>query len=159
MTDDGLVQVEESLRLIEQTEGSRHEGVREYWRSRRGEKTGAESGAAADAPADANRPTMSKADWDRREAAARAQLKEMELATAVGSLVEAETVRRAGAEAGAVIRTALENLPDQIAPQLVALADEAKIHALLVDHVETLLTDIAAALEAAIGAKDKPKSI
>ena len=66
-----------------------------------------------------------------------------------GKLVEVEAVQRAGAEAGGVLRAALENLPDQLAP-ILAEGDpdrESRIYAQLREHVERLLEEISRKLD------------
>lgn len=61
---------------------------------------------------------------------------------AIGKLVEGADVRRAGAEIGILIRTALENMPDQLAAELAPIDDPARIHALMIEHVERILHDL-----------------
>jgi hypothetical protein len=72
----------------------------------------------------------------------------LEYERASGKLVETAAVQRAGAEAGAALRSTLENLPDQLAATLAPVTDEAQLHALLVEALEAALTDVAARLEA-----------
>ena len=86
-----------------------------------------------------------RAQHVRREAAARAETREIELAKLKGDLVETAAVRAAGVEAGTVLRAMLENLPDQIAPML-GEGDperEARIRARLAEHIGLALTEIA----------------
>ncbi len=147
LTDDGKrVVVEASKQRIAATESGRpqHVAAREHHAERR------QGGAASEDQAPETPVEGSRADWERREAAARAQLREIELAKARGDLVETAAVHRASTEAGAVLRTLLENLPGQLAPQL-AEGDpgrESRIHAQLAEHVELLLTEISHKLDA-----------
>lgn len=74
----------------------------------------------------------------------------LEYERAVGKVVETAAVRAAGTEAGTVLRAALENLPDHLAPEL-AEGDperEQRIRARLAGHVEQVLTEISDKLKA-----------
>lgn len=99
------------------------------------DNTGGDASGPGDAP--------SRAYWDRREAAAKAKIKELELAQLEGKLADVETIRRAGAEVGTLLRSSVENLVDQLAPVLTPITDEDRLRAVLVDHLETVLTEIA----------------
>jgi phage terminase Nu1 subunit (DNA packaging protein) len=152
LTDDGRVQVEASKARIKETEGAYHAGVREHWDKRRKKAADVATGGDDSPPEESETPEddsdqRSTAYWNRREAAARAQMRELELEQASGTLVKTAVVQAAGAEVGATLRAGLESMCDQLSPALVAINDEAKIHALLSEHVEMLLTEIAAKLE------------
>jgi hypothetical protein len=145
------VDVEASKKRIEETAGAHGEGARDYWAKQRQQAPSVPGEQLPLSPPD-NSPdapeSVSKADWDRREAAARAQLREIELAKAQGSQVDTATVRRAGAEAGAALRAALEHIPDKLAPAIVGIQDEAKVHAMLVEHMEIVLSELSRQLDA-----------
>jgi hypothetical protein len=151
LTDDGKrVHVDASKQRIAATESGQpqHVAAREHHAQRRAQP----APPAGEAPPEADAPLVpgTRADWERREAAARAQLREIELAKTRGDLVETAAVHRAGSEAGGILRTTLENLADQLAPQL-AEGDperEQRIHAQLSEHVELLLTEISQKLDA-----------
>lgn len=161
----GRVLVSASKKLIAETAG-RSDGARNHWSSKRSQKAAAaaSSGAPVDLPEDSDTSasseetaasdssaeprTNSQTYWNRREAAARAQLREMELEERMGKLVDVEVVKGAAANIGTMLRSALETLPDQLAPALVGMNDEGQIHAVLIEHMEAVLRDISAKLEA-----------
>lgn len=60
----------------------------------------------------------------------------------IGQLLKTDEARAAVADGDTVIRNRLESLPDILAPQLAAEADEQKIRALLIDYIESLLVDL-----------------
>lgn len=60
----------------------------------------------------------------------------------VGELCEIAGVHHAGGEAGVMVRTVLENLPDQLAPMLAPITDEGRLRALLVEHIEIVLHEL-----------------
>ena len=142
LTDDGKrVLVEESRARIKATEDPNRDDVRARHAKTR------EGGAPASPPA----PNDPQSPAGQSFATSRA-VKErffalsakLEYERAIGKLVDSAAVRAAGAEAGTVLRAALENLPDQVAPQL-AEGDserEARIRARLVEHVGLVLTEI-----------------
>lgn len=153
LTDDGRrVRVEASRARIKETESGQpqHAASRRRWQERRDggapEPEAPPENEAPPAPEDSGEaPTPgTRAYWERREAAARAETREIELAKLKVDLVETAAVRAAGVEAGTVLRAALENLPDQIAPML-AEGDperEQRIRTRLAEHVGLVLTEI-----------------
>ena len=149
LTDTGRVDVEASRARIKASEDPNRDDVR------------ARHAAAREAPAsepnDPSPPKSEVADRAGQSYTTSRAVKERYLALnakleserAAGQLVETATVQRAGTEVGAVLRGALENLPDQLAP-LLAEGDadrEARIYAHLRDHVEQLLGEISRKLE------------
>jgi len=152
LTENGKrVRVEASLARIKETES----GQPQHVASRRHQQERRDGASEPDVPPVNETPptpegggeepiSNSRAHWERREAAARAETREIELAKLKGDLVETAAVRAAGAEAGTVLRAALENLPDQVAPLLAEgnPEREERIRARLAEHVELVLTEI-----------------
>lgn len=66
----------------------------------------------------------------------------------VGELCDVESARHAGGEVGEIVRSLLENLPDQMSPMLAVETDENRVHALLVESIEQILGDIADKIQA-----------
>lgn len=167
LTEDGkAVQVEASQQRIKETESGRpqHVAGRRKHAARRARGAVVESGAAPSAaPAPASEPPSvlpeeggeipapgTRAYWERREAAARAETREIELAKLKGELAETEAVRGAGTEVGTTLRTVLENLVDQLAPLLAAETEEPNVHRILREHMDQALHDIITRLESAV---------
>lgn len=145
LDEEGRVFVEASCARIADTAGG-NEAVAARHAKRRGRTASDPIGAAAAPDHETPEPVGGRAYWDRRAAAASAELREIELAEKKGTLVQVEAVRRAGVEIGTALRSALENLPDQLAPALVAINDEVKVHALLAEHFQAVLNDISVKL-------------
>ncbi len=87
-------------------------------------------------------------DASERKANAEAHIKELELAERLAELVPAEDVVIAASQAGSAIRSQIDNMPQQLAPRLAVVTDEAKILAILSDWRDACLHDIGAALAA-----------
>lgn len=144
LTEDGQkVDVDASIARIKETEDPNRDDVRKRWKEHR---------ARGDAdPGSTPPPTPDPSAASTTGFAQARAVKERYLALsakldyerASGKLVETSSVQRAGAEAGTVIRAALENLPDQLAPMLAPITDEEKLRAFLADHVESLLAELA----------------
>jgi hypothetical protein len=122
LTDDGLVEVEASEKLIAASNGAEERSTV---------------------------VTKKLGDSRERKDAAEAMLKEIELAERMGLLVELDKVVPVIASAAITLRSRIESMPDILAPQLAALNDEQKIRAMLADQFEGLLTELAAGFEAA----------
>lgn len=84
--------------------------------------------------------------WRARREKANALAAERDLAQSLRALLPADDVRAAISEAGTLLRQQLESMPDRLAPQLMGIADETKIRALLADEIEGALREIAARL-------------
>lgn len=146
LTEDGRVEVDASLARIKETEDPNRDDVRKRWQEHR---------ARGDADAGGTPPTPDPSAASTTGFAQARAVKERYLALsakldyerASGKLVETSSVQRAGAEVGAVIRSALENLPHQVAPMIAPLTDEDKIRAMLIDYVEHLLKDMSTQIE------------
>ena len=62
----------------------------------------------------------------------------------LGNLVDAEVTRRAIVGAAVHIRSALERIPDKLAPRISAESNPEIIHAWIAEEIETTLTAMAA---------------
>lgn len=65
----------------------------------------------------------------------------------LGKLCETDSVTRAGAGLGALLRTKLEGSSDRLAPVLAPISSVEETHAMLVAHHEAILNEIADELE------------
>lgn len=131
------VDVEASMKLIEETKDLSKAGVAERHGKQRQNKRG---GAKLDA-------VTGKTDISYQQAKAmRAKYiglqEKISYEKEVGLLMVADEAKAAVSSGDAIIRNRLEALPDMLAPQLAAESDEQKIRALLMDQVEYLLSDL-----------------
>jgi hypothetical protein len=79
-----------------------------------------------------------------RTETARAELFEIEIAEKRGTLVVAEGVKKAAFEKARIVRSALEGLPDRLAPVLAAETDPARCHQLMMTEIKRVLRELAA---------------
>lgn len=133
LDDSGMVAVAESKRRIRETESPHRDDVRARHAAARG-------GAAADAGDKVGATFQQARAVKERYLALQAKA---DYERGIGKLVETDAVRHAGADLGAHLRTTLENLPHQLAPELAAIADPARIQALLAERMELVLNEIA----------------
>jgi phage terminase Nu1 subunit (DNA packaging protein) len=82
-------------------------------------------------------------DARTRNELAKAQTAELDLAVKLGKLVDAGEASLFAADLAATFRSALEVLPDRLAPELVPLNDTETTRAVLVESFEQVLTDLA----------------
>lgn len=78
-----------------------------------------------------------------RTETARAELFEIEIAEKRGTLVAAEGVKKAAFEKARIVRSALEGLPDRLAPVLTAETDPARCHQLMMAEIKRVLRELA----------------
>jgi hypothetical protein len=72
-----------------------------------------------------------------------AQMARLDYEQRVGTLLLADDARALVAGAATGLRARLELLPDQLAPELAATADEQRIRALLANEIEAALAELA----------------
>ena len=132
-----LVLVAESLALIDETGDLNRVDVKDRHAKERGEGTEAQPEASEEVLSANASQAVSKSITEEFKA------KSAKLAyeTAAGLMVETAVVTKAAVEVATFMRSSLENLPDQLAPELAAISDQAQIHAVLVEHFEQLLSD------------------
>lgn len=75
-----------------------------------------------------------------------AELARLDYLERAGKLLDAGEVVGVIADALTTLRSAIEAAPPQLAPQLAAMGDESQMRALLADHFEVLLNELADAL-------------
>lgn len=160
LTPDGKsVIVSESLELIEATRdparagvARRHAAERAAARAKATAKPAGANGGAGEADDDAEAPITfvpedphqkrrAKALADKAEADARKALRDEQIE--LGQLLQADEVAAVIADATTTLRTALENLPGQVAPSLAAATTEEQVRVLLTEAIETRLGDLA----------------
>jgi hypothetical protein len=118
LTDDGLVSVAASVARIKATNG---------------------------APERSPDNLVPREFADQRDRGERLknELLEMEVGEKRGLLLLASDVRAVVVAAATTLRGRLEALPDQLGPQLAAVADETQVRNLIAAEVELLLTELA----------------
>ena len=140
-----MVNVEESVKLLDETRDPSKIGVVERHDREREQKQASQpvSGTAGHLLDDMTGKAGSAYQQARamKEKYAAMQAK-IAYEKEVGILLVAQDARLAVADGDAIIRNRLESLPDMLAPQLAAEMDEQKIRTLLMDHIEHLLSEL-----------------
>jgi phage terminase Nu1 subunit (DNA packaging protein) len=130
MTPDNRVDVERSDELIARTSTRRAAGL---------------PAMVGDEDPEARRKILAARARREHHEANLAEMREMEKA---GALVELEQVRRGAIDAGALIRSALEQLPGKLGASLAAESDPTACRALLRVEIDAALADLIAHLAA-----------
>jgi hypothetical protein len=76
-----------------------------------------------------------------------AKLAKLEFHKRAGKLVDAEIVKREAFKTARIVRDALSNIPDRLAPQLAAESDQFKIHRLMTEEIRKSLEALGRDLE------------
>lgn len=146
LNDDGSVNVEASMKLIEATASPAHEGVAEYHAKKRLEK---ESGDFEDDDLKINYQRNELAALTYRRAVAKtrideenAQRAEDERKKLQNLLLDRMEVEMEAANAIAIFRNRLESMPDIYAAQFAAEHNEEKIKTIWTDQLEYCLNDL-----------------
>jgi hypothetical protein len=151
-TDDGKVDVAQSLAKIAATSDPNRDDVSARHAANRKKKPDAQPVAppepkAPQSPADESFQ-KSRAVKERYLAlTAKAEYERM-----IGKMADVESVRIAGADVGAALRAVLENLVDHLTPLLAAETEEPNVHRILREHMDQALHDIINRLESALQA-------
>ncbi|MFA6121906.1 MAG: hypothetical protein WCT35_04835 [Sideroxydans sp.] len=82
-------------------------------------------------------------DARTRNEMAKAQIAELDLAVQQGKLVDAEEARLFAADLASTFRSAIEALWDRLAPEVVPLHDIESTRAVMAEHGEQVLGDLA----------------
>lgn len=147
LTDDGKrVRVAESLQRIADTRDPAKAAVAERHAAARNNGNGAafapppttgESGDEPDLPT-----STGYTYWRERTERAKALAAERENDIAEGKLLDAAEVEAAVSHAVTQLRTTLEGLPYDLAPELAPITDEGELRARLVEAVELALGEL-----------------
>jgi len=93
--------------------------------------------------------TANRADYQdarARKEVALADIAEANRDEALGLLVLADEVKKAGADLGTMLRTAMERMQDQLSVEIAPETDPDRVHALLGKHIEITLNEISRGL-------------
>ena len=155
MTSDGKkVNVAASQRLIEQTAGIRGD-VTDRWQAARNARTDGNASLATPEPEKTPQRPTAQADAAEKIGsslqAARAVKEKYAAMTAkveyeklIGELESRDNVHADLRSIGAVLRSAMDVFPDQIAPLLTATSDMHEIHLILTENCTEVLHRVAA---------------
>jgi hypothetical protein len=146
-----------SLALYEATRDPSRAGVAERHAAARGASlVNAGGDGVSEAADDDEGETEPKGSDAKRKAKALAdkaetdaRMAQIELSEKLGELLPRAEVERAVGEAATALRTALERLPDALAPQLAAITDEGKVRQLLWDELTHALEELSRGFRAA----------
>lgn len=161
LDDRGHVEVEASLRRIEETGGMRFDVAARHAKNRgqAGVTPQPEAEIATPAASDATAAATerqpgceNRASAQARKESAAADLMEIELAQKRGNLIPREDVDAALKHFAAAARARLDVLADQLAPVVAPVTDMDEIHALLSEYHRGVLAGIADDLQRAEGA-------
>lgn len=165
---DGKVDVARSLDLIARTADPNRDDVARRHAAKRAASaktsvgTGVESGEgkkSAPAPGFESAAASEGQDDDDKASASYSESRAMKEFYAaqtakamyekevLGKLCETDSVTRAGQGLGALLRTKIEGLSDRLAPVLAPIGTVEEAHAVLVEHHEAILNEIADELE------------
>lgn len=160
LTDDGHVEVEASKQRIEDTEDPNRDDVRARHAAAREPKGGAEAQEQPPpaAPPDHNRSAeVVSTNFQKARALGEhfaAKTRALEFLKEIGEVVELSVIRDEVENILAITRSAFDNLPGQLAPQLVTMNDETQIDRLLQDQIETILAELSQRMRAMTTAKE-----
>jgi len=147
MTDDGKrVLVKESLARIEATRDPNRDDVARRHEAERKQE------APAPSPMDDRVSATYQQSRAVKERYLALQAK-AEYEERIGKLVGVEQVKKSAADIGALLKSTLENMQDQLSAEMAPEDDPECIYALLGERFEMLLTDIADAV-GKIGVKE-----
>ena len=132
--DGKKVLVVESIARIEETKDPKRDDVSDRHRKNR-------SGEALKPSDPQSSQSLNKSRAEKEFFNARTA--EIEFRKKAGETCEISRVHHAAGEAGAIVRSALENWPDHYAPMFAAESDKTRVHALMVESVEKILHEIA----------------
>lgn len=169
VTEEGMVEVEKSLALIQQTKGTRDDVAARHAAQRlaegaahhRQEENSPEAlqpvatppatppatpGQAAQQSIELNEAARRKALAESRRVMALADKEEMERDRIAGNLIPREDVDAAMKFIGATIRSLMDVLPDQVAPLVAPVSDLAEVHQHLSDAARNVLISLGEAI-------------
>lgn len=152
MTADGKVDVEASELRIKETEDPNRDDVRaRHAKNRQPEVAAKPESVKAEKPAKAKEPKSDDEISFQRGRAKEQHFKalqaELLYQKTMGTLVEISSVQKGAAEIGKQLRTLLENLPDQLAPELAAVTGVERVNAILVERCEQILNELASKVQ------------
>ena len=159
-----MVDVEASIRQLDATQGGRGDVSDRHTQEHAQKSTTAQNGANSgqnNGMPDPKNLTIDKARNVRAVADARirhaeAEIREMERDLQAGRLIRVEDVNFALDDYGATLRGLMETFADRLAPVVFPLQSLEETYATLSEAAETVLSEMAAALEARAHQHENP---
>lgn len=155
MTADGKVDVEASELRIKETEDPNRDDVRaRHAKNRKPEVAVKPESIKAEKPTKVkDKKSDDEISFQRgraKEQHFKALQAELLYQKTMGTLVEISSVQKGAAEIGKQLRALLENLPDQLAPELAAVTEVERVNAILVERCEQILNELASKVQQAV---------
>lgn len=166
LTVDGLVEVEQSLTLIQQTKGTRDDVAARHAAQRRADMsrpaqsegspsealataatTAATSSATPKQKSDLNEAAIAKAMAESRRVIALADKEEMERDRLAGNLIARDDVDAAMKFIGATVRSLIDVMPDQVAPLVAPVSDLSEVQQILSESCRNILVGLGDAIK------------
>lgn len=139
-TDDGLVDVEASnQRIADTADPNRDDVVNRHAKNK---------GIEDDQEPDENTVSYQKSRAKKEKYLALQAKADYE--KSICELVEREQVQRDWANVAITMRSALERIPDLLSAELAAETDHNRVHAILVENIETILKEASQRIESSL---------
>lgn len=143
-TDDGLVDFRASDKRIKATEDPNRDDVRRRHAINRGDISTQDDPETNESHPSGNASYQESRAKKEHYLALQAKA---DYEKSIGELIERAQVERDWANVAIIMRSALERIPDMISAELAAENDHIRIHAILIQNIESALKEAAQTIE------------